>query len=244
MTDPDDTFFGALKAETEAQWDRNSPSGDGRIGTFASQGMRWKPALTSEEISAVEERFGLRFPSAYRAMLRVMGGTTPMQRLGYLDASGQPTSEPVMTKVTGFYDPRDDVETIAALRDSLAERLWGPDADAEGSGHPWPRTFGPRPESYEAALSCIRSWLREAPPLWPLYLHRYLVIEKDPAKSVVLSVWHNCDIVVYGGDLRDYLCHELGVMADATSPRDATDVRVPAWSDLIEPPHALSPSRA
>jgi hypothetical protein len=233
-------FFQWVRESSEAQWSAMDAKSDDALASGPARGTlwcahtRWSPGLSEEEIASCEARYGVRFPEAYRAMLRVMGGAGPTQRVGYFDDS----AVPLVKRSPGVLDPRADEAEILARIDGLAERLWPDVADASGSGYTWPETFGADPGERASRLAAIRRWLDEAPRVWPLFLHRYLVLDARSESPPVLSIWHCNDTIVYGETLEDYLVHELSLdarLAPPRAPRETVDpTSISHWGALLE----------
>jgi hypothetical protein len=94
------------------------------------------------------------------------------------------------------------------------------------------RARGTRPGDAEARRARLAELVAQAPPLLPVYSHRYVLAAGPP---LVLSV-HQSDIVVYGCDLRAYLLHELhrllGIPEEPTWMQ--ADVQaIPFWGELM-----------
>ncbi|BCJ35987.1 hypothetical protein Athai_34900 [Actinocatenispora thailandica] len=163
------------------------------------------PGLTEAELAAVEARYGFRFAADHRALL---GAALPVGR--------------------GFPDWRNgDPEE---LRDRLGWPVAGVLFDVEHGGF-WYPGWGPRPVGTADALAVARGELRAAPPLVPIYSHRYLPGVGGPAGHPVLSM-HQTDIVVYGADLARYLRAEFGGVDPAEASAGARPT-VPFWSELV-----------
>jgi hypothetical protein len=232
-------FFQWVREATEARWAAMDEKSDdelasGRtLGTLWCARTRWTPGLSEAEIASCEARYGVRFPEAYRAMLRVMGGAGPTTRVGYDDGP-----VPVVKRASGVLDPRADEAEIRAKLSGLAERLWPEVADAVDSGYTWPATFGADPGERASRLVAVQRWLDEAPRVWPLFLHRFLVLDPRCESPPVLSIWHCNDTIVYGETLEDYLVHELSLdphLAPAREPREAIDpTTISHWGALLE----------
>ena len=161
------------------------------------------PGLTEEELAAVESRYGFRFAADHRALL---AAALPVGR--------------------GFPDWR--AGTDEALRHRLAGPVAGVLFDVEHNGF-WYPGWGARPTDGAEALAVARRELAAAPPMVPVYSHRYLPGVGGPAGHPVLSI-HQTDVIVYGTDLADYLRVEFG---GGAVPAGAAHPTVPFWSDLV-----------
>lgn len=176
----------------------------GVLAGLRSQDIGVDPGLSDDELAAIEERFGLRFPPDLRALL----------------ADGLPVG-------ARFPDWRRDAED--ELRSLLDAPVDGVLFDVERNGA-WLLSWGERPADAAHALAIARERLADAPPLIPVYSHRYLPSEPERAGNPVLSV-HQSDIIVYGDDLASYLAKEFGVPSPDAAPGSARHIRV--WSDLV-----------
>ncbi|GAA4211489.1 hypothetical protein GCM10022220_33240 [Actinocatenispora rupis] len=162
------------------------------------------PGLTEEYLDEVESRYGFRFAADHREML----------------AAALPVGP-------GFPDWRTDSDD---LRRRLVAPADGVLFDVEHNAF-WYDGWGARPSGDAAARAVAVERLAAAPPLVPVYGHRYLPGTGGGAGHPVLSV-HQTDIVVYGADLPRYLRAEFGAGtgADLTAGAVCT---VPFWSDLV-----------
>lgn len=254
MTDA--SFFQWVKSESERAWASRSDEEHSRDGDWAkavpSASTRWRPAWSEQEIADVEARFQLRFPAAYRRMLRVMGGTTPMQQVRFRrDAAGeeQRTVEPT----TGWLDARFDEAEIRARLAALPELLWP--TCAEEDDYTFPAAFGPDPGERGARLAAIARWLAAAPPVWPLHdgeLHiaSFLVLDDSSGTAAVLHIADCMEIWLEGVNIEDHLLGALEISRSAAPEHDQVmwwswnNSRVPAWGELISEPFPATPSLA
>lgn len=94
---------------------------------------------------------------------------------------------------------------------------------------PPPRTSPRRPLRRDRAELAI---VAQAPTLFPICSHRFLVSLPAEGPRAVLSVWQAVDSIFYGNDLADYLATEFGI----DRPDWAADEppRVPVWEDLFD----------
>lgn len=235
-----DAFFVWVKRVSEQSWSERSDAAHASgvaAGRVPSQSTQWRPPWTNEEIADVEARFGVHFPSAYRAMLRVMGGTTAMQSVR-ATAAADGTTRSIAGSAPGWLDARFDEDAIRARLDALPAWLWPEGADDPSSGFVFPETFGRDPGVRAERIDAIARWLAEAPPVWPLVSHRYLVLDESSGSAPVLSIWHCNDTIVYGDNIEDFLLRELTLPRDDAPEHDRVpgwDVNdVPRWGRLVE----------
>ncbi|MFG2989161.1 hypothetical protein ACGFZK_07665 [Streptomyces sp. NPDC048257] len=162
------------------------------------------PGLSERELDGIEERFGFTFAVDHRVFL---SAGLPYGSRSWPDWRNG--------------DPAD-----------LAERLSWPvegvlfDVERNGFWHP---AWGPRPTGTSAAVRLARAELATAPPLVPVYSHRYLPGTAGEWGHSVLSV-HQTDIIFYGNDLADYVRHEFaGRASSLPAPRST----VGFWSYFV-----------
>ncbi len=163
------------------------------------------PGLSAAELAGVQSRYGFRFAEDHRALL----------------AAGLPVGD-------GFPDWRHG--TPGVLRDLLRRPVDGVLFDVRENGF-WYPGWGERPTAVAEAVRIAEQRLVDAPPLVPVYRHRYLPGVGGPAGHPVLSV-SQTDIIVYGADLPRYLRAEF---AGGYRPELVEGARstVPFWSDLL-----------
>jgi hypothetical protein len=199
-------------------------------------GTRWK-ALTASEINAAEAKWNIEFPPDYRAFLEALGATDrPMQGANY---SGPPPDNGLQPyESPGFYDWRAD---HTAIQEALDWPLEGLHFDVENNDL-WMDSWGSRPDLKSERETVLSELARAAPPLIPVYGHRYLLGHPIQAGNPVLSVYQ-ADIIVYGDDLRQYLMNEMaerinldpGWTQEQASDRVTEEVirSIPFWGELM-----------
>jgi len=174
-------FLAELKRATEQKWSQQSIN-PAVYGFQFQRGTRWNPGLSDDKITEYENVLGVRFPTDFRAFLRVMNGTD-IPTLNVYAHCG----EPHRTSVGVYSYPRDleiVKERIEDVRESRSEIT----TDLRDQGFDL---------SAEAGLV-------------PIYGHRYVVCTSNLNHSVVLSiVVHDTDAIVYGKSLQEYLGHEF-----------------------------------
>ena len=176
-----DQFLAELKRVTETRWATQDL--DSSVYGFQIQrGTRWLPGLAENQLESYQRELDARFPEDFRAFLRKLNGTDLPTRNIYGN-DGTPAQESV-----GVYSyPRD----LAVVKDLIGRAVASRAeiaAALEGQGFQFPA---------DARLV-------------PIYGHRYVVCERDPGKSSVLSIVVNAvDAIVYGDSLREYLEREF-----------------------------------
>lgn len=161
--------------------------------------------LSDAELASVEVRFGFEFSPDHRELLKLTlprGERWPDWRHG---------------------DESD-------LEERLAWPVEGVLFDVENNVF-WPKSWGPRPESIEAALAVAREQLKRVPRLVPVYSHRYLPAGPCQPRLPVFSVYQT-DTIYYGVDLEDYLAREFTKHGGPRAPDPWQYVWF--WSELAE----------
>lgn len=99
-------------------------------------------------------------------------------------------------------------------------------------GDYWHPSFGPRPARLADAIERALAVVDEAPPLFPIYAHRFLASQPVEGPRAVLSVWQAVDSIFYGNDLANYLTREFGIERPSWATAEAPPV--PVWQDLFD----------
>lgn len=221
-------FLAWLKEATERAW---SEVADRTLADFAAAGMvgarwrrgtRWTGGLSDPAISDAQRRYAIEFPPRHRLFLQTLHSTTPWQ--GGARYEGDTL---VAYEAPGFYDwTADD----AHLRRALAWPLEGLLAGSAEDQY-WARSWGPCPSSTEGRRERLAELIAAAPPLIPIFGHRYVVADETER---VLSIYGD-DIIVYGGNLREYLLNELRDVLDIEYIPTGPDLPdIPFWQHLID----------
>ena len=170
---------------------------------LAEQGIDLAPGLSVAEVEAVESTWAFRFPPDLRKLLTFM--------------------LPVSSRFPDWRRPDSD-----AIRDQLTWPADGLCFDIEHNDF-WIDAWGKKPQALEAACAIARRAVAEAPPLIPIYGHRYLPADPPVEGNPVFSVYQT-DIIYYGFDLPSYLAAEFGVPNPYPLPESTREVRF--WSEL------------
>lgn len=220
-----DEFLAWFRRRTEAAWASDAP-----LGTW-QRGTRWAGGLSAGEIAAAERRWNLRFPPDYRRFLRRLHTTDrPMMATRYGD-DGRARRVPRPT----FTDWRDEEAPRAALDWPLEGILF----DVERADL-WLPSWGVRPATEDDRAARVRELVAAAPPLIPVFGHRYLLGKPVEVGNPVLSVYQS-DIIIYGGDLRRYLLRDFASLLGIGQQEWGTEeewhhfAAVPFWGAVAEP---------
>ena len=209
-------FLDWFRRETEAAWEGYEPHDYGDPGAPGGldwqPGTRWRGGLTEARIQHAERRFKVRFSPPHRLFLSTLH-TADRPMLGFLFTKEGPKAP------ASRQEPYDWSGDAAPIEEALAWPLQGTLFDVEHNVL-WLEEWGKRPAGAEARAETVRAALAKAPPLVPLYGHRYA--PSDPVKGAVpvLSVYQT-DIIVYGSDFRHYLLTEFAELLGLD--RDAVD---------------------
>ena len=144
-------------------------------------GVEFAPGLTLAQLRAAEQRWRFEFPPDLAELLSFA-----------LPISG------------GWYDWRDPDN--AAIVSAMQWPLEGMRFDIENNTF-WPREWGERPSTIDAAFEIAATQVSHAPPLVPLCGHRYMPTEPHERDNPVFSVYQT-DIIYYGANLWEYLSNE------------------------------------
>lgn len=158
--------------------------------------------LRPAEFDAIEFLFKFRFPEDLRDLL----------------SAGLPTGP-------RWPDWRSAAAGTAAGVESIRGRLdWplqGALFDVENNSF-WDPQWGDRPADVASAKFVATAAVRAAPPLIPVYVHRFMPAEPLTPGNPVFSVYQ-MDIIVYGVDLATYLQNESRSWTASSS--EARDIR-------------------
>ena len=175
----DKKFFETFKRKTEEKWAGHKLN-PSIYGFQIQPGTRWNPALTNTRILEYEKKLGTSFPDDYKCLLSVINGTD-LATLNIYGDSGEPhrTSPGVYSYPKDLGIIEERIKEVDEERDEITTVLLD--------------------QGYE---------LENEAGLVPIYSHRFVVCEKEPSKSTVLSI-SGTDAIVYGNSLREYLEKEF-----------------------------------
>jgi len=172
-----------------------------------------KGGMADPEIATVESELGLPLPDDMKFL---------MGNVRELDSGSSPWS----TLDRSSYEEQIDWVLQGILFDVEHANLWL-------------RRWGSQPRNLEAAQDIARQDFALWPKLFPVFGHRFLVVQPKETDNPVFSIMQS-DIVCYGANLAHYLLQEFGETRDygenmaAQSPR-----HVEIWSDFAEGRNAI-----
>lgn len=176
------------------------------VEQLARQGVAFTGGLSDGQIARIGEVFGARVPDEFALFLGA--------------------GVPISPTWAGWADGAE------AVLDSTREWIDRAFAFDIEHGQYWHPLLGDRPERLGDAIHQALEVVRAAPPLIPIYAHRFITTHETPGPRAVLSVWQAVDSIFYGNDLADYLAREFGVSRPSWAA--ATEPPVPVWEDLFD----------
>ena len=175
---------------------------------LSAAGVSFEPGLKPEELERIEREYNFQFPPDLREFL----------------SYALPVSK-------GWPDWRR--ESRSKILERLDWPLEGICFDIEHNSF-WLTSWGLKPENFRDACAIARATLDTAPRLIPVCGHRFLPSRPCEAGNPVFSVYQT-DIIYYGRDLFDYLCHEFSYYFERAGYVIDGNVRhIDFWSDLVE----------
>ncbi|MDR2976083.1 MAG: hypothetical protein LBV19_02055 [Streptococcaceae bacterium] len=176
------------------------------IEELKEQGIIFDKGLSSVEISTIEKKYDLIFPSEMKSLYRK-----------------------ALLISRGFYNWRDfserNTQLIKQVLNRPTDSLLNNTSEID-----WSESWGSEPANQMEREEVLREKIQSAPKLIPIYSHRYITSFQDrenPVFSIVGS-----DIIYYGENLISYLEIEFG--CKSRSDMDITKIEpVSFWSDLL-----------
>ncbi len=192
------------------------------LGAMKAKGYVIEHGLDGVEIQAVEKAFNATLPSDYRIFLQtgIIKGYQGLDKLN----------------VRGFVDWRNPEAEAASCKDWIENHVFRFDIEKNGYWHP--ELFGEKPRDMERAVQQVLAIVRTWPPLFPIYIHRFICSSPHEAGNPILSVWQAVDTVYYGANLLDYMDREfkLGLDVAKKYPMGVAVPRpviVPIWTKAL-----------
>jgi hypothetical protein len=178
--------------------------------------VEFEPGLKDSEIRLAELIYHFRFPPDLRAFLQI---ALPVAHWDYYG-----------NRSSGFPNWRD---ISGRSRRNIQKRLnWSrEDLAIDIENRMWGTNWGENPKLLDDALTSVRSEVRKAPLLIPVFSHRYIPAEPEEVGNPVFSVVQS-DIVCYRYDFASYLCKEFHEAEIPIPEWAATKPRaIKLWSD-------------
>jgi hypothetical protein len=179
---------------------------DAAVEQLARDGVAFTDGLDDRQIAQISEVFGVHVPDELVLFLR----------------AGVPTS-PKWARWT------DGARSVLRSTREWIDRAFAFDIE---QGQYWHPLFGVRPPSLHDAVGQALAVVRAAPPLIPIYAHRFITTHERAEPRAVLSVWQAVDSIFYGYDLAEYFAREFRINRPNWAARDAPPV--PVWEDLFD----------
>lgn len=180
------------------------------VEAMRAKGIAFQAGLNTAELAATETQYGFQFPPDLREFLGM----------------ALPVDEYFPNWRTGEIKYKTSSDTISYSLDWPARGLC---FDVEHNNF-WMPDWEPRPTDLQEAFRIAREMVQKAPPLIPVFSHRFLPADPLAEGNPVLSVYQT-DIIYYGSDLANYWINEfkLPISLDSAEPR-----RIRFWSDIVD----------
>jgi hypothetical protein len=180
------------------------------LEAMQKKGIAFDTGLTNIEFEGIESRYGFQFPPDLREFLSL----------------GLPVSDDFPNWRSGEIKWGPNSKSIADHLNWPAEGIC---FDIENNGF-WMRDWGVKPDDLQEAFRVARAMVQKAPPLIPVFSHRFLPADPKIEGNPVLSVYQT-DIIYYGPDLPSYWVNEfeLPLAHEDKDPR-----RIRFWSAIID----------
>lgn len=175
------------------------------ISKLKTKGIEFDSAMSSTEISKIEDLYGLAFPVELKLLFSV----------------GLPVSK-------GFYNWRDvNTNNVQHIKEVLNLPIKGLEDELKDGF--WCDEWGIDPSEIEEARTILLDHYANAPKLIPIYAHRYIPFIPNSEETPVLSIMGS-DIICYGENLISYLETEFKIKDYDSNMRCKY---VDFWSDLL-----------
>ena len=185
------------------------------VSKLATKGIEFDSAMSLEETNRIEKMYNITFPNELKQLFAV----------------GLPISK-------GFYNWRNmSVANVENIKHMLTRPILGLQDELKDSFKSgvspyndfWCATWGEKPNSFNEAQEVLLKHYACAPPLIPVYSHRYIPFIPDSEEVPILSIMRS-DIIYYGENLIDYLEIEFKIREYDNNMRCKY---INFWSDLI-----------
>jgi hypothetical protein len=197
---------------------------------LSHRNARVASGLTDSEITSIQSKYEFIFPPDLRCLLQ---HSLPVYEPEPNNAIPRPKSS-----LQRWIDWRHGAEETIRLHLTWPLRSIGHDIECNGF---WHDEWGIRPPDPLEARSIAEQHILTAPPLIPVYGHRYLAGVPILSGNPIYSIWYT-DIIRYGDDLASYFRNEfLGWQSPTryqitSQPPDEfskTGRYIPFWDDLV-----------
>lgn len=176
------------------------------INKLKSKGIEFEIGLSNDEIKRIEEIFNIEFPKELKELYKI---ALPISK--------------------GFYNWRNfNDENIKFIKEAIKRPI--KDIYELADGVYWCEKWGEEPNNELEKVEIIRSLLKKAPKLIPIYAHRYMP-QVNRINTPIFSI-HDTDIICYGENLTSYLEIEFGTEKQIDIDYEKITY-IPFWSDLL-----------
>jgi hypothetical protein len=176
------------------------------VEQLGRKGIEFTNGLDDTQLAQIGDIFGVHVPDELALFLR----------------AGVPTS-PKWARWT------DGAQAVLNDTREWIDRAFAFDIE---QGQYWHPLLGVRPPSLDDAVRQALAVVRAAPPLIPIYAHRFITTHEGPEPRAVLSVWQAVDSIFYGYDLAEYFAREFQIDRPEWAADEAA--AVPVWEDLFD----------
>lgn len=180
--------------------------------SLKANGVRFSSGLTDSDILKIEEIYGITFPQSLRKFYR---DGVPFSEVDYEFPQWNDYSIENIMKIR---------QRIKAPKEQLMHYL-------KTDPSYWVPEWGDKPDLLECAVKTLTKAAEAAPPLIPIYLHRYVPVLNNIGDPPILSVAAGFDIIYYGCNLEDYLHREF--IENGKHDACSKYMHIPFWSDII-----------
>lgn len=176
------------------------------INKLESKGVEFEIGLSNDEIKRIEEVFNIEFPKELKELYKI---ALPISKgfynwRNFNDGNIKFIKEVIKRPIKDIYELVDEVY--------------------------WCEKWGEEPNNELEKVGIIRSLLKKAPKLIPIYAHRYM--PQVNMKNIPIFSIHDTDIICYGENLTSYLEIEFGIEKQSDIDYEKLTY-ISFWSDLL-----------
>ena len=183
------------------------------IAALEQKNVTFETGLSPDELGHTERLYGFLFPPDLREFLLL----------------ALPVSDDFPNWRTGQIKYGLSTRSIDELLDWPARGMC---FDIENDAF-WMRDWGAKPDDLQEAFEVARRMVKLAPPLIPVFSHRFLPGEPSTEGNPVLSVYQT-DNIYYGMDLACYFANEFKFSPSEQTNGTDSPRRIRFWSDIID----------